>query len=85
MKISDTAKDILRPSRDMIFAFMGFLYDYFRFFKHAGWRGAEERDKRDYKAVKTYHRLEKSLSFKNRNPSSGWGRSEEHTSELQSH
>jgi len=73
MKVSVVLKDLLRPSRDVIFAFMGFMYDFFRFFKYAGWRGIKELDKIDYKAVKIYHRLEKSLSFKNRNRSSGWG------------
>lgn len=72
MKISTTLKNLFRPSRDVIFAFMGFLYDFFRFFKYAGWRGVKGQDERDYKAVKIYHRLEKSLCFKNRNPSSGW-------------
>ncbi len=73
MNISATVKDIFRPSRDVIFSFVGFLYDFLRFFKFSGWRGAKDQDERDYKAVKIYHRLEKSLSFKNRNPSSGWG------------
>jgi len=77
MKFSVILKDFLRPSRDVAFAFFGFLYDFFRFVKYGSWRNIKERDKKDYRAVKIYHRLEKSLSFKNRNTSSGLGAAED--------
>lgn len=74
MKIPTSIKDRIRPTRDIIYAFFGFLYDFYRFFRFAGWRGFHaDNSKRDYKAVKIYHRLEKSLSFKIRKNSSGWG------------
>lgn len=73
MTVNKVIKDFLRPLRDVVFAFGGFSYDFYRFFKYAGWRGFADSDKRQYKAVKIYHRMEKSLSFKNRDKSSGVG------------
>lgn len=65
-------KSILRPYRDIIYAFYGFLYDFYRFARYAGYYGfVKDKEKRDYKAVKIYHRLEKSLSFRKRNAVSG--------------
>jgi len=49
------------------------MYDFFRYLKYAGWRSKYRYSVRDYKAVKIYHRLEKSLSFRQRDSSSGWG------------
>ena len=53
-------------------AFLGFGYDFSRFVRYAGWRGHADCHKRDYKAVQTYHRLEKRLSFRPRRSGSGW-------------
>lgn len=63
-------KDLLRPIKNILFVVAGFSYDFFRYFAYAGWRkgGAV---KRGYRAVKIYHRLEKSLSFRARKPNSG--------------
>lgn len=69
-KIADKIKSKLRPAKNMIFAGAGFAYDYFRFIKHCGWRKGGPQ-KRDYRAVKIYHRLEKSLSFKNQKQGGG--------------
>jgi len=72
MRFSRLVKDTLRPARDFFFLIGGVLYDAWRFLIHSGiWfkRGAA---KRDYKAVKIYHRMEKSLGFRNRKPTSGW-------------
>lgn len=66
-------KDFLRPFRDILYTFCGFNYDFLRFFKHAGWKSKYRYAVRDYKSVKIYHRLEKSLSFRNRDPNAGWG------------
>lgn len=66
-------KNYLRPGRDAIFVFFGFIYDYYRFLRYAGWRGHGRVDVRDYKAVKIYHRLEKSMSFRTRRPGAGFG------------
>ena len=65
--------------------FADFMYDYKRFLTHCGWQenlGDREQknyvqfmsdtERRNYVQVITYHRLEKSLSFKKRNPESGW-------------
>lgn len=63
-------KDMIRPMKIISFAFGGFAYDFYRYFKYAAWRKSGE-NKREYRAVKIYHRLEKSMSFKNRNTTSG--------------
>lgn len=72
MSIKSQMKYALRPLRNVIYALFGFGYDFGRFVRYGGWRGRTELCKRDYKAVKTYHRLEKSLSFRNRRKGSGW-------------
>lgn len=68
-----TIKNILRPVRDIIYAFFGYMYDFIRYYKYAGWKAGNRLSVRDFKAVKIYHRLEKSLSFRNRNAQSGRG------------
>lgn len=50
----------------------GFLYDGIRFSFYSGSYLKKGRSKRNYRAVKAYHSIEKSLSFRNRNPGSGW-------------
>src|SRR3546814_2282591 len=89
MSFINIAKDVLRPLRDVVSAGYGFLSDYARFYRYAGWRRMDRWSVRDYKAAKIYHRLEKSLSFRARRGQSGIGaarelRSEAHTTELQS-
>lgn len=63
-------KDFLRPAKNILFVTAGFSYDFLRYFSYAGWRTHGIR-KRDYRAVKIYHRLEKSLSFRARKLNSG--------------
>ncbi|AND69818.1 hypothetical protein ATSB10_23640 [Dyella thiooxydans] len=65
-------KVALRPFRNLLWAMAGFGYDFSRFVRYGGWRGSGDANKRDYKAVKIYHRLEKSLSFRGRRTDSGW-------------
>lgn len=65
-------KAALRPLRNVLWAGAGFAYDFSRFVRYGGWRGRADARKRDYKAVKTYHRLEKCLSFRVRRTNSGW-------------
>lgn len=65
-------KDLLRPFRDVVFSLFGYAYDFYRYMRFSGYRGyIKDQEKRNYKAVKIYHRLEKSLSFRERNPNSG--------------
>lgn len=72
MRIPHFIKNKLRPLRNIIFTLFGYLYDFYRYFKYAGWRLKSQMSVREYKPVKIYHRLEKSLSFRERNPNSGW-------------
>ncbi len=71
MNIKKQLKDLLRPTRDLIYTFFGFIYDFLRYFKYSGWAAKSRSSVRDFKAVKIYHRLEKSLSFRYRDPASG--------------
>ena len=72
MSMARTLKSSLRPLRNAAWALFGFGYDFSRYLRYGGWRGRSDSRKRDYKAVKTYHRLEKSLSFRERRANSGW-------------
>lgn len=66
-------KNKLRPFRDVLYIFFGYGYDLYRYFRFAGWSYGRRDSVKDYKAVKIYHRLEKSLSFRARESGSGWG------------
>ena len=67
MNITRSVKNALRPLRDIIFSIFGFLYDLGRFYRFGGWRASlNDSVQRNYKAVKAYHSLEKSLSFRDR-------------------
>lgn len=72
MIILGRLKRAIRPLHNLLWALHGFAYDFSRFVRYSGWRGHADHRKRDYKAVKTYHQLEKSLSFRQRRASSGW-------------
>ena len=73
MNISQSVKNALRPLRDLVFTFFGFLYDFQRFWRFGGWRASlNDSAKRNYKAVKVYHCLKKSLSFRDRKQGFGW-------------
>lgn len=55
----------------------GFIYDFKRFLFYGGWReDLTDPEIRNYNSVMAYHGLEKSLSYRNRNPTSGWGNAE---------
>ena len=57
----------------LIIGGMGFLYDYFRFIKFSGWKSnINDYKVRNYHTVKIYHALEKSMSYKHRDPGRGW-------------
>lgn len=71
MSLKRKIKDVLRPIRDVAFAAAGFLYDFSRFVKHGGWMNKRRQSARDFKAVKIYHRLEKSMSFREQRSRSG--------------
>lgn len=72
LSIVRRVKVALRPLPHVLWAVFGFAYDCSRFVRHGGWRGRCASRKRDYKAVKIYHRMEKSLSFRQRRANSGW-------------
>ena len=62
-----------RPYGRILKAINGFLYDLIRFIKYSAWDAdMSNKNKRNYHIAKTYHSLEKSLSFKNRAATSGW-------------
>jgi len=55
----------------------GFVYDFFRYLRFSGWReDLSDQETRNYNTAMAYHGLEKSLSYKKRNPNSGWGNAE---------
>lgn len=62
-------KNKFRPLKNIGFAGIGYVYDFYRFYKFGGWR--KKRASRGYRAVKIYHRLEKSLSFRVQKANSG--------------
>ena len=63
----------IRPCGRILKAINGFFYDLVRFVRFSAWNSdMSDREKRNYHIAKTYHALEKSLSFKDRNATSGW-------------
>ena len=55
----------------------GFIYDFKRFLYFGGWHeNLTDKEVRNYNSVMAYHGLEKSLSYSNRNPTSGWSNAE---------
>ena len=63
----------LRKFGRLITSLNGFIYDYLRFVLYSGWiENLGDKELRNYHLVKIYHALEKSMSFKNRDPASGW-------------
>lgn len=54
-------------------ALLGFVYDYIRYIRHAGWSASKkDPDITGYHLVKIYHALEKSMSYRAREPGHGW-------------
>lgn len=65
-------KSVVRPWRDAVCALWGYGYDMYRFLRYAGYKGyINNAAKRDYKAIKIYHRLEKCLSFREQRKGAG--------------
>ncbi len=65
--------DTLKIYARTVLAGFGFLYDLSRYARYSGWRSSlRSVEVRNYYMVKVYHTLEKSLSFTNRKPGSGW-------------
>jgi len=78
MGIMGSIKKILRPYKEFVNAFVGFMYDLWRFYLYSGWHpNYKNKIKRNYKSVKMYHSLEKSLSYKLRRRGAGWNTAEE--------
>lgn len=51
----------------------GFLYDFGRFIKFSAWKhDMNDLETRNYYLVKVYHALEKTMSYKTRDPQYGW-------------
>lgn len=65
-------KRILWSARDISFLFAGVTYDFWRYVIYSSSYFRHGASKRSYRAVKAYHSIEKSLSFKNRTQGSGW-------------
>lgn len=63
--------------RAAVSSLAGFSYDCIRFLRYSGWRGPRSCAERNYKAVKIYHRLEKSLAMTDRKAESGWPAADE--------
>lgn len=59
--------------REIKWLLFSFLYDIKRFFIYGGWRKRKYlAEERNYYTMFLYHKIEKSMSYKNRNPKSGW-------------
>ncbi len=73
--IKDYIRNInfIRHIYKILTGLLGFMYDYKRFLVYGGWpKNINDMERRNYQQVYYYHGLEKSLSYKKRNPSSGW-------------
>lgn len=62
----------LKPSKRFILSIAYMLYDGYRYLRFSGILNRKKIDNLDYKIIKSYHSLEKSLSFKDRKKSAGW-------------
>lgn len=74
---------MLRPLRHLTGAVGGFAYDAWRYARYGGWSGPRESARHEFRTVKTYHRLEKSLSFARRKAGAGWTAADDLVSLLQ--
>lgn len=64
---------MIKPYGRLVKAFIGFIYDFKRFYNYGGWRlNMSDDSMRNYHIAKTYHALEKSMAFKVQNKESGW-------------
>lgn len=77
MKAKKRIKELLRPIRSVFLVVIWSHYEIARYIAYGGaWRRANAV-KRNYRAVKIYHRLEKSLAFKEQKPLSGMDAAED--------
>ncbi|MDT0606247.1 nitroreductase family protein [Croceitalea rosinachiae] len=70
-------RPLIRGGYRIFNGFNGFMYDFKRFLFYGGWvENLSDKETRNYNSVMAYHGLEKSLSYKKRNPTSGWKNAE---------
>ena len=63
----------LRPYGRLVNWVLGACYDFYRFAQFGGWKtDLSSQEQRNFYAAKVYHSLEKSMSFLDNNPNSGW-------------
>ena len=76
-KVFKKIRPFLRGIYRIYNTFIGFTYDFKRFLFYGGWfENLKDIEVRNYNSMMAYHGLEKSLSYKNRNPKSGWSNAE---------
>lgn len=66
----DVLKNILRPVKNVLFTMAFSIYDLFRFLIYSGML-KRDRVQRDYRLIKIYHTLEKSLAFSKQKKGAG--------------
>jgi nitroreductase len=71
--MNTSLSNMIKPYGRVVKGIYGFIYDIQRFIRYGGWRSnSYNTDIRNYESVKVYHRIEKSMSFKNQRATSGW-------------
>lgn len=76
-KIFKRSRNFLRGCYRIYNTLIGFFYDFRRFLFYGGWKeNLKDKEMRNYNSMMAYHGLEKSLSYKKRNPKSGWSNAE---------
>lgn len=76
-KIKAKIRLFFRGIYRVLSALYGFIYDFKRFLFFGGWKeNLKDTKIRNYNLMMAYHGLEKSLSYKVRNPNSGWSNAE---------
>lgn len=66
----DVLKNIMRPVKNVVFTIVFFIYDMFRFTVYSGML-KRDRVQRDFRLIKIYHTLEKSLAFSKQRKGAG--------------
>ncbi|MDH3697159.1 MAG: nitroreductase family protein [Flavobacteriaceae bacterium] len=76
-QIKQNIRLVLRGIYRIANGFLGFAYDFRRFVSYGGWKETlSDKEMRNYNIMMAYHGLEKSLSYKNRDPNAGWSAAE---------
>lgn len=65
-------KSLLRPIKRLLFSIAYGCYDTWRFVRYSSLTSYNGKHRLDYEVIKSYHSLEKSLSFRHRRAKSGW-------------